>query len=84
MAKRSREGALKRAREKARQEKKEAKRERKEAKPADEATLPEADENVLLEEFARLSARFEANELTQDRYDSERQRIFEELGIEMD
>lgn len=82
MAKRSREGALKRAREKTRQEKKEAKRERKEAKPVDETTLPEADENALMEEFARLSARYEANELTEDRYNSERQRIFEKLGIQ--
>lgn len=82
MAKRSREGALKRAREKARQEKQEAKRERKEAKVADEPTLARADENALMEEFARLSARYEANQLTDDQYDSERQRIFEQLGIE--
>jgi hypothetical protein len=82
VAKRSREGALKRAREKVRQEKKEAKRERKETKPVEETALPEADENALMEEFARLSARYEANELTEDRYNSERQRIFEELGIE--
>lgn len=73
---------MKRAREKARQEKQEAKRERKEAKPVDEAALPEADEKALMEEFARLSARYEANEVTEDRYNSERQRIFDELGIE--
>jgi hypothetical protein len=84
VAKRSREGALKRAREKARQEKKEAKRERKESKTPDDTLLPEADENALMEEFARLSARYEANELTEDRYTSERQRIFDELGIETD
>lgn len=82
MAKRNREGALKRAREKARQEKKDLKRERKDAKAAEEVETPDVDENALMEEFARLSARFEANQLTEDRYNSERQRIFEELGIE--
>lgn len=82
MAKRSREGALKRAREKARQEKKEAKRERKEAVTADEPALPEAEETALMEEFARLSARYEANQLTERQYEVQRQRIFEELGIE--
>lgn len=84
MAKRSRESILKRAREKAREEKKEARRERKEAKNFDETALPEADENALMEEFALLSARYEANEMTEDRYNSERQRIFDELGIETD
>lgn len=82
MAKRSREGALKRAREKARQEKKDLKRERKDAKTTEEVEISEVDENALMEEFARLSARFEANQLSEDRYHSERERIFGELGIE--
>jgi hypothetical protein len=82
VAKRSREGALKRAREKARQEKKDAKRERKEAKSTDEAETPEVDETALLEEFARLSARYEADQVSEDRYRAERERIFDELGIE--
>lgn len=73
---------MKRAREKARQEKKDAKRERKEARPSDEPVLRKVDENALMEEFARLSAEYEANKLSEDAYNSERQRIFEELGIE--
>lgn len=82
MAKRSREGALKRAREKARQDKKDAKRERKAAKSTDEAETTEVDETALLEEFARLSARYEADQVSEDRYQTERERIFDELGIE--
>ena len=35
-----------------------------------------------MEEYAQLSARFEANELTPTEFATERDRIFEELGIE--
>lgn len=84
MAKRGREGVLKRQREKARQDKQTAKREKRQAR-SDEATdEPDVDENRLMEEFARLSQRFEASEISIDRYEEERRRIFVELGIESD
>lgn len=82
MAKRGREGALKRAREKARQEKQEAKRERRHSRVAGEGPGLPADEDALLEEYARLSARYEANQLTEVEYDKARHRIFVALGVE--
>ena len=84
MAKRGREAALKRAREKARQDKKEAKRERLAARDDDAAPDSPIDEQALMEEFARLSERHEANQITSKEYDEERHRIFVELGIEND
>lgn len=80
MAKRGREAALKRARENARREKQEAKRERRLNAPDSEA--PPVDQDALMEEYAKLNARFEANELTPTEFATERDRIFEELGIE--
>ncbi len=84
MAKRGREGAIKRAREKARQDKQEAKRESKLERSLDESTSPAVDEDALMEEFARLSEDFQANRMTEQQYNTERQRIFVELGIEAD
>jgi hypothetical protein len=80
VAKRGREAALKRARENARREKQEAKRERRLNAPDSEA--PAVDQDALMEEYAKLNARFEANELTPTEFATERDRIFEELGIE--
>jgi hypothetical protein len=80
VAKRGREAALKRARENARREKQEAKRERRLNTPDSDA--PAVDQDALMEEYAQLSARFEANELTPTEFATERDRIFEELGIE--
>jgi hypothetical protein len=85
VARRGREAALKRAREKARQDKKEAKRERqqsREANPEVEEAAP--DEQALMEEFARLSERYETNQISTEIYDEERRRIFAELGISTD
>jgi len=84
VARRGREAALKRAREKARLDKREAKRERTSAKQADEPSTEPVDETALMEEFARLSELHEANRITTKQYDEERQRIFSQLGIETD
>lgn len=78
----SRETMLKRAREKARQAKQEAKREKRRSKSSDDASVPLVDEDALMEEFARLSARFEAGHMAEEVYRAERHRIFVELGIE--
>lgn len=84
MAKRGREGVLKRQREKARQEKQEAKREKRLARGNDTSDESDVDEDALMEEFARLSARFENNQISIDQYEKERHRIFVDLGIESD
>lgn len=75
---------MKRARERARQEKKEAKREKAEARKADESTAEPVSESALMEEFARLSERHAADEISTAVYEEERHRIFTELGIETD
>lgn len=82
MARRGREAALKRAREKARQEKKEAKRERAISRKSDAEADQPVSEGALMEEFARLSELHEANRITTADYEKERQRIFSELGID--
>jgi len=84
VAKRGREGALKRLREKARQEKQEAKREKRQSRSGDETDEPEVNEDALMEEFARLSERYENHQVSLDQYEKERHRIFVELGIESD
>jgi hypothetical protein len=83
VAKRGREAALKRAREKARQDKKEAKREKQRAREDDAPESP-VDEQSLMEEFARLSERHENNQISTKDYEEERHRIFVDLGIESD
>lgn len=86
MAKRGRESFQKRAREKARQEKQAAKREKRQADdPLDADTAPSrAEEDALMQEFARLSDRFENDQISSERYNEERHRIFVELGLEED
>ena len=74
----------KRAREKARQEKQEAKRARRHSRSAETSNQPNPDEDTLMEEFARLSAQYEAGEIDEVRYADQRRRIFTELGIETD
>lgn len=76
-----REAALKRAREKSRQEKRDAKRDKKEALQADQPESDPIDEQALWEEFARLSASHEANEISSIQFEIERQKILEALGI---
>ncbi len=84
MAKRSRESFQKRAREKARQEKQAEKREKRQSSTQDDENVSKAEENALMEEFASLSARFEADQITTDEFNEERDRIFGELGLETD
>jgi hypothetical protein len=81
MARRGREAALKRAREKARQDKREAKMERKLTREPDRSSS-QVDEASLMEEFARLSALLEADQISAEQFNEERTRIFTELGIE--
>lgn len=83
MAKRSRESFQKRAREKARQEKQSEKREKRQSSAPDE-NVSRAKETALMEEFAELSARLEADQITIDEFNEERERIFGELGLGTD
>lgn len=85
MAKRSRESIQKRLREKAREEKKAVKRAKRDEDTPDESTPTSRDEeDALMQEFAMLSARYESNQISSERYNEERHRIFVELGIEED
>ena len=84
MAKRSRQSIQRRARERARQEKKAEKREKRQSFSSGEESVSRADETALMEEFAAVSARFEANEITSDEFSEERERIFGELGLEIE
>jgi hypothetical protein len=84
MAKRSRESIQKRAREKARQEKQADKLAKRLDSAEADATLARADEDLLMQEYARLSARYEADQISSREYDAERQRIFDALGLESD
>ena len=81
MAKR-REAVLKRAREKARLEKREAKREKMAARKSDKADGQQVDEQVLMERFARLNERYEANQISRQQFETDRQKILEALGID--
>jgi len=74
----------KRSRELARQQKKEEKQERQEAKGDGPPKLTADDETGLLEEFARLSDEYAADQVSQSHFDEERHRIFVALGIETD
>lgn len=85
MAKRSRESIQKRLREKAREEKKAIKRAKRAEDTPDETTpTSRAEEDALMQEYAKLSARYESNQISSERYNEERHRIFVELGIEED
>ena len=86
MAQRGREGAAKRAKERARQERQEAKRQKRWESPDEtEATSAEpVDEMALMEEFRLLSERHAAGLLDDAGYETERHRLFVELGIETD
>lgn len=84
MAKRSRESFQKRAREKARQDKQAEKRAKRQSDTPDDESITRAEEDSLMQEFAKLSARYEADQISTERYNEERQRIFVELGLESD
>lgn len=81
---RGREGIGKRIREKRRVEAKEAKQRRREAL-ADEPSGPDPQEEArLMEQFRLLSERHAEGLVTEAAFNSERQRIFTELGIDTD
>ena len=83
MARRSQQSFQKRARERARQDKQAEKRAKRLDSPPDEDTaLSKSEEDSLMQEFARLSALYQASEISTDEYNEERQRICSELGIE--
>lgn len=86
MAKRGRESFQKRAREKARQDRQAAKREKRQSddSPDSDAAPSKAEEDALMQEFAMLSARYETDQISTERYNEERHRIFVELGLEED
>ena len=81
MSKRGGDAALKRAREKARQEKQDAKRMKRQARSGEEQAISVDSADALMEEFARLSAQYEASQLTEVQFNTERDRIFTALGI---
>jgi hypothetical protein len=81
VAKRSRESFQKRAREKARQEKQAEKRDKR-LSSSDDENVSKLEENALMEEFATLSARLEAEQITADEFNEERERIFGQLGLD--
>jgi hypothetical protein len=82
VAKRGREAVAKRARELKRQQDKESKRTRSEAAAGRSPSLSPEAEMTLLEEFAVLGEKFEADLVKESEYRSERHRIFLALGIE--
>ena len=75
----------KRARERTRQERQEIKRQRRQSGSTDTVEpIEEPDETALMEEFRVLSERHAAGNVSEDDYSDERQRIFEQLGIDSD
>lgn len=85
MAKRGREAMAKRARERIRQEKQEAKEEKRLERAAnEEEPLSAAEETALMEEFARLSRRYQDEEISESDYQEQRRRIFDQLGLDPD
>ncbi len=84
MARRSRESFQKRAREKARREKQAEKRAKRQSDTSNDEAITRSEGDSLMQEYATLSARYEANQVSTERYNKERQRIFVELGLESD
>jgi hypothetical protein len=83
MARRSQQSFQKRARERARQDKQAEKRaKRLDSQPEEDSSLTKTEEDSLMQEFARLSAQYEASQISTEQYNEQRQRIFSELGIE--
>jgi len=82
MARRGSQSFEKRRKEKLRLDRQAAKRERRQA-PRDEFTDDDApDEMVLMERFRVLSERHDAGKMDDVAYQTERRKIFEELGLE--
>jgi phage I-like protein len=84
VAKRSRESFQKRARERARQKKQADKRDKRRSPSSDGKNVSKAEEDALMEEFAALSARLEAEQITPDMFNDERERILGQLGLDAD
>jgi hypothetical protein len=84
VAKRSRESFQKRARERARQKKQADKRDKRRSPSSDDKNVSKAEEDALMEEFAALSARLEAEQITPDMFNDERERILGQLGLDAD
>jgi hypothetical protein len=84
MAKKGGLAAAKRARELRRDQRKEDKRERRDAIAAQDDGPSIDDQNLLMEEFADLNARFERSEVDAAQFEEERRRIFVALGLEDD
>lgn len=83
MAKRGRESFGKREREKTRLERQSVKRaKRLERDDSSDAGTTRAEEDELMRQFAELSGRYEANEMTAEQFAEERHRIFAALGLE--
>lgn len=84
MARRGGDAAAKRRRERDRQSKQKAKAARREARAETSNTLSAATEAELLEEFAQLSAVYQANGMSEATFVAERRRILNDLGVEAD
>jgi uncharacterized protein YjbK len=80
MARKGREAMAKRAREVAKAQKQALKQEKRQAR-AEEDVPVQVDEEALMEEFARLAELRSEDRITDDDFESERVRIFTELGI---
>ena len=81
MARRGGEAAAKRRRERDRQAKQKAKQAKREARSGETSILSADSEAALLQEFARLSAEYQANSVSEATYAAERRRILTDLGI---
>jgi len=79
---RGREGMAKRERERRRDQRQEEKRARRESLAMDDEPLDAATEARLMDEFRVLSERHAAGQITDSMYETERSRIFEDLGLE--
>jgi hypothetical protein len=77
-----RESFEKREREKKRQQRSAAKRERRETRAEHEVATGTVDADALMEQFRVLSERYEAGRVTQEQYETQRLRIFGELGLD--
>ena len=78
----SQEAALKRLREKKRLDKREAKEAKRAAREADKSAGAPVNEQALWERFARLNERHENNQISLDQFETEKNEIFEALGLE--
>lgn len=81
VARRSRQSADKRIREKRRQERQAAKRDRRQAR-GDDTDAVEIDEAALMEQYRLLCERHAAGAVDDDDFEAERHELFVALGLE--